>query len=174
MAITLGATPSSKTLTVVSEDWRGQRRTDRILLKGNVTDGDVIAILTELDALSNARIISATLSSLVEADGFKLAALDGVPNENIHDLMALNFLGTNPINSAKKVNKTVTICAPLKAIETASGSGAAVGDNANLNTLTAKLETNLAYLAPNGTTYGGLFDYIGGQRISGAEIVDNT
>jgi hypothetical protein len=174
MAITLGTNPISKTLVVVMKDWRGQKKTERILLKGTVTDADVIAILTGLDSLSNAEIISAELTSSVVADGYKANPISGVPNENIQEFMALNLFGTNPINTAKRVFKTVAIPAPIKAIEATSGSGIAVADNVALNAMVAALETNLAYVAANGTTYSGLFTYMGGQRLAGAEIVDNV
>ncbi len=174
MAIELGANPASKTLVITFADWRGQRRTERILLKGTATDNDIVAILTDLDGISNAKVVSAEVVASVKATGFKASATQNVPNENIQEFMALNFSGTNPLNSKKRVYKTVPIPAPMKGIEDSSGSGKAVGNNATLNNLTGNLETNLAYVGADGTTYSGFLAYGGGQHLSGAEVVDNV
>jgi hypothetical protein len=174
MPVTLSTNADSKLLIIQWADWRGQRRTDRILLKGTVANEDVVEIVDRLDQLSNARMLDVSLVVSFAVTGYKAAAASNVPNENIQEFMALNFSGVNPINSRKRVFKTVSIPAPLKAIEDASGNGRAVGNNTTLNALVADLATNLAYVAPNGTTYAGFFQYTGGQRLSGAEIVDNV
>lgn len=174
MPITLSTTAATKLLVVQFADWRGQRRTERVLLKGALSNDDAVLIVDKLDALTNARIIEAELVVSFAFSGMKAAATSNVPNENIQEFMALNFSGVNPINARKRVFKTVSIPAPIKAIESTSGDGRAVGDNANLNALTAALETNLAWIAPNATIHSGFLQYTGGQRLSGAEVVDNV
>lgn len=175
MPVTLpnSTTPVTKLMVVQFIDWRGQRRTERILLKGGLSTDDAITIVTQLDALSNARIEAELVYSFAFS-GMKASAASNVPNENIQEFMALNFSGTNPINPRKRVFKTISIPAPIKAIESTSGNGRAVGDNAGLNALIAALETNLAWVAPNATIHSGFLQYTGGQRLSGAEVVDNV
>jgi len=172
MAITLSEDPVVQTMTLVMEDWRGQRRTYKIPLKGSVLEADVIAALTALDGLTNARVVSAELLAETRASGFKANAIQAA-NRDIQNFMALNFAGSNPINPLKTVFKTVSIPAFIAAIEHSSGSGVAVTDNPTLNAFTDFLEDNLAYTAANGTVYTGFLTYRGGQHLTGAEIVDN-
>ena len=172
--VSLSNTAATKLLVVQFADWRGQRRTERILLKGAITNNEAALIVEKLDALTNARILEAELVVSFAFSGMKASATANVPNENIQEFMALNFSGTNPINPRKRVFKTVSIPAPIKAIESTSGNGRAVGDNQDLNALTAALETNLAWIAPNATIHSGFLQYTGGQRLSGAEVVDNV
>ena len=112
MPVTLSTNADSKLLIIQWADWRGQRRTDRILLKGTVANEDVVEIVDRLDQLSNARMLDVSLVVSFAVTGYKAAA-SNVPNENIQEFMALNFSGVNPINSRKRVFKTVSIPAPL-------------------------------------------------------------
>jgi len=174
MALVMPTNADNKLLVIQWADWRGQRRTVRILLKGTVTNEDALEIVGRLDALSNAQMLDVNLVVSFAITGYKASANSNVPNENIQEFMALNFSGASLLNSRKRVFKTVSIPAPLKAIEDPGGNGRAVGSNATLNALVADLAANLAYVAPNGTTYAGFFQYTGGQRLSGAEVVGNV
>lgn len=174
MPVALDTTPDTQLMVIQFADWRGQRRTERILLKGSLIAADAVTIAEKIDLLTNAVILSAQLVVSYPFSGFKEEAASNVPNENIQEFMALNFSGTNPINPRKRVYKTVSIPAPIRAIEATNGSGRAVTSNTHLNTLTLTLANNLAWIAPNNTVHSGFLTYTGGQRLSGAEVVDNV
>jgi hypothetical protein len=148
MPVTLSTTADNKLLIVQWADWRGQQRTNRILLKGSVADEDVVEIVDRLDQLSNARMVDVSFVVSFAITGYKAAANSNVPNENIQEFMALNFSGTHPINSRKRVFKTVSIPAPIKAIEDTSGNGRAVGNNTTLNALATTIAPSVKPSAP--------------------------
>jgi hypothetical protein len=172
MPITFTTNPNTKTLSVTFQDWRGQRRLMKIKLIGTVANTAIEAFLEDLEAVTNARILKAEVLSEFEASGMGTTATDA-PNPEISNLMALNFTAINPLNAAKRVNKSVLIPAFIRAIESTNGSGAAFAAQPNLAAIITFFEAGLAYTAANGSHYGNLFDYAGGQHISAAEIVDN-
>lgn len=101
-----------------------QRRTERVLLKGALSNDDAVLIVDKLDALTNARIIEAELVVSFAFSGMKAAATSNVPNENIQEFMALNFSGVNPINARKRVSRPSASQRPSRRSKALAATGA--------------------------------------------------
>ena len=125
MAITLG-TVGYLTLTVVFQDFRGQKKTVKIQLDPATPDASLIAVIGALDNLSNAKILTADVSANRLAAGMKSAAVSTGHEVNIDEVMEYTLYAINPVNAAKYVARTVGVPAMVSAQENIDGSPIAV------------------------------------------------
>lgn len=119
--IVVGATPTFMELELIFEDFRGQKVTKRITLDGAATDNQIKAIVSGIDMISNAQIISAKLVSSKSITGMNSTAQNAL-ERNLSEAMALTFAVADPINSAKTISRTILIPAMTAAIELTDGS----------------------------------------------------
>ena len=174
MAITASTAAAESILRIEWQDKWGEKVIQNIALDGAVTQATVIEILTQMDALSNAQMLKATLFAGTAFIGMKGAALAAASN-HVSDRMELTFTKVNPVNAAKTVAKTIAVPAPLDAlIDTTSKPYHPVTTSTPLNTLNTDLAASLNYLGANGTLYPGGFAYANGESgfVSVADQID--
>lgn len=170
MAIAIGAA-GGQTVTVKMKDFRGQSRTVILPLAGATTDADIIAILSDLDLISNAYIVSAHVTTSRPVTGQKVAALNAL-ERNISEIMELTFVGANVVGKAS-VYKSIAVPALKAAIENNDGSPAATGVNASLDDFVAKLAADLTYVKSDNTPATGMvYDPASSHHITVSDIVD--
>jgi hypothetical protein len=125
MAVTLGPV-NHLTITVVFQDFRGQKKTLKLQVDAATTDTQIGLIVGSLDNLSNAKILSAEVSAVRLAAGLKTAAVNTGHEVNVSELMEYTLTAVNPLNSAKKIARTIGIPAMIGAQENVDGSPIAV------------------------------------------------
>jgi len=165
MAITIG-TVGYLTLTLVMQDFRGQKMTKKIELSPTTLDATIEAIIQAYDNLSNAKIVSADVTATRVATGQKSSAISTGHEVNIDEVMELTFYAVNPINAAKKVARTIGVPAMISACELVDGSPIAVtgvgGDTSAIPTsgtaldmynLISNLESRLNIQGADGARY---------------------
>lgn len=155
MAVTISGAASEAFLRLQWRDFDGEPVVQTIALASDVTDADVIAIVTAMDALSNAKIEKATLSVGRGLIGMKANAVDAV-RLSAFERMILTFKKVNPVNSSKLSLRSVGVPAYIQAVK----SGAHPLDTqTNLATLYPLLQTNLDMIGADGAHYPGSFTY---------------
>jgi len=188
MAVSLGSV-GYITVSLVFQDFRGQKKTTKIQLDPATTDAELIAIITATDNLSNAKILSATVAAERVATGTKSAAVSTGHEVNIDEVMEYTLYATNPVNSAKSVARTVGIPAMISAQESVDGSPvpvAGVGGDVNtpptagtaldMYNLLHNLENQLNILTATGArnTPGFVYSPARSHHIGIADVVDTN
>lgn len=179
MAITISATPLDITLSMAMRDYRGQTANERVLLANDTTDAQIARIVQDYDNVSNAGFTDVELVTRRKVTGYKPAAIATIFERNISEVMALTFMGTNPVNTLKKLMRTFKIYAMSGAIEDVNGypnvDNALIAGNVDLIDLISVLNTQHAVVGSNGTIYkGGLFySHDESHHITEEDVVDN-
>lgn len=119
--IVVGTTPLDLVLELVYQDFRGQKSTKRIALAGATTSAQVQAIVGNLDMITNARIVKASLLSSVPITGMNAAAQNAL-ERNISEAMELTFQVPDPINTGKTISRSILVPAMIAGIELVDGS----------------------------------------------------
>jgi len=179
MAITVSAAPLDIQLSIAMKDYRGQVANERVLLANDTTDVQVAAIVQSYDNVSNAGFTDVELVTRRKITGYKAAAIATNFERNISEVMALSFLGTNPVNTLKRLARTFKIYAMSGAIEDVNGypnvDNLLVSGNVDLIALLTVLNAQHAVVGSNGTVYkGGLFyNHDESHHITEEDVVDN-
>jgi hypothetical protein len=175
MAITLAAAPDVLTLAVDFKSVSGDGASKRTQLDGAATDTNIINLLTDMDTLSNARMVRAVWGGRLAA-GQKGSASSSSQNL-ISTWMQLNFEKVDPVNAANTVRKSWALPAYLDALVDTDFSPTVdtpgTGSNAaRLGRIIDFLEDSLAYLGADGTYYNGGWTYVGGGFGTGNDVLD--
>jgi hypothetical protein len=129
-------------------------------LDGATSDADIIAIVDDYAALTNA-VIEPVLVRRYPFTGYATAGKPAAALQSlIATMVALDFQKDNPVNAAKSISRQVPIYAYLNAIRNdAVKPHVPVTTNSTLNALIALLEANLNYLGADGILYPGGWTY---------------
>lgn len=122
--IAISATPTEATLVLKYQDFRqaaNSEVTKRITVDGSITDANIKAIVADLDMLSNAKIVSATLEYSRVLTGMNASAQNAL-ERNISEEMELSFQATNPVDTSKVIERSVLIPSMVAASELTDGS----------------------------------------------------
>lgn len=163
MATTITGIVSNELVFDLS-DYTGETAKVVIPLDGAATNADIIAIVDNYIALSNALPVPTIRRSY----GFAGYDADGAATSAqllLAAIFAMQFEKPNPLNALKQISKQILVPAY---IDTLRNDGVrphvAVTDNANLNALIALLEDNLNYLAVDGDLYPGGWTFNAGSK----------
>lgn len=180
MPITLSslAAASYKVLTFTMRDWRGETITRSIKLAGDITDADVVAILTRVEGLSNAVIDKAWLSTIQTASG-----MSTVPAATAEPLVAIQgkfgFSVVDPLNASKTINRSFYLPAYVASLNSngvvqyTPAPNGGVTPQELLGELIQLLENNLAFELHDGTHAAGMnFDAGATGFFTAASVTD--
>jgi len=171
MAIAFSGGSSELQLDVTYQDVYGQKASKKIPIGPAVSDADILAIVGDLDLVSNAQLLSVKVMSNRVITGMKAAPINALERK-VSDEIVLTFTGTN--SNGKKVDRSIGVPAPKST--TVLLDGTIDTTNANIIDLLAKLGTDLAYTQASGAVSVGTLVYSAGEshQISIADIVDKT
>jgi len=175
MAITLATTPAVLPLAATFVSTTQDEAIKRTLLDGGISDTDVINLLTDMDACSNAKMINVNFGGRL-ASGQKGTASTSSQNL-VSAFMQLNFEKVDPVNAAKTVRKSWALPAYADALR-GSDNAPDVGTPGTgslaerLGRIVATLEANLAFLGADGVYDNGGWTYVGGGFGTGNDIID--
>lgn len=155
MVAAIDALASEAFLRIQWEDIDGEPIIQTIALDSTVTDADVVSMVDALDALSNAKIVKASVSVARGITGTKAAAVAAL-RPSVYERAILTFAKTNPVNAAKESLRSVGIPAFINGIKSGSHPNLA---NVDLSGLTTLLEDNLDMVGADGTHYPGGWTY---------------
>lgn len=169
MAIAFSGAASESQLEVTYQDVYGQKQTRRYPIGPAVTDADILAIVGDLDGISNAQIISAGVLTKRGITGMKNAPINALERK-VSDVLELTFTGTNSNN--KPVARSLGV--PALKSNTVLLDGSPDTTNATLADLIAKFAADLAYVRADGTVSVGTLAYAASEshQVSLADIVD--
>lgn len=119
--ITIPSSPTEMVLEIVYQDFRGQKGTQKIMLDGATIDNDIKSIVSDLDMLSNAQIVSAKLLTVTVLGGLTNTAQNAL-ERNLSEEFQLNFEAVDTVNVGKTVNKSIRIPAMAANMELIDGS----------------------------------------------------
>lgn len=165
MATAIGGSPIRNELVLELVDEADETGAVSIPLDGATTDANIIAIVDDYIALSNA-LVTPYVTRKYAFTGYATA---GKPAAAVQSLIAavgvLEFQKTNPVNAAKTVVKQVPIAAYLNALRNdAVKPHLFVTGNATLNALIALLEANMNFTGADGILYPGGWTYNTGSK----------
>lgn len=151
MAIAIAAS-SIYELRLTFEDVGGEQVTKVVDLDGAMSDADLITLVGQYEATSNARIVNAKVSQVRSFTGLSTTATNAVQNK-VSVEGFLGFTMDDPLNSTKSVTKYVSIPAYVGDLEGADGKpvtkatvdGGTASQDA-LNSMVLLLATNLVYI----------------------------
>lgn len=175
MAITLEAAASAYSLGGIFKSTTGDEAQKRTLLNGAAIDADIIQLLTDMEALTNARMLKWKWA------GRKVLGLSTSASTSSQNLvsafMQLNFQQTDPVNADNTVERHWSLPAyvdTLRGSDNQPDVAAAGGGSlqAQLGRVIAFLEDNLAFEASDGTIVVGGWTYVGGGFGTGADFID--
>ena len=174
MAITLAAAPDVRNIAISMESTTGDKAIKRTPVGSTASDANVIAALTALDNVSNARFFGNFGGRLIS--GQKGSAVNAGQNL-ISAFMSLNFSQTDPINPANTVQRSFTVPAYVDELDPGThipdvGTPGTGSVSAYLGTLVVFLEDHLAFEAADGSIVEGGFTYVGGGFGTGNDVVD--
>lgn len=157
MATVIGAAPDVRELRMKFLDEADEPAVIQIPLDGAAVDADVIAIVDDYVALSNAQLLSATIVDALPITGFSTAGKPSVSAVSlVAGILAMEFQKANPLNFSKDISKQILLPAYLNALRNdAVKPHVPVTTNATLNALVILLAANLDYLAADGAHYPG-------------------
>lgn len=161
MATVIGGAPVARELRMKFVDTAGEETVIQIPLDGAADDADIIAIVDDYVALSNAELLEASVTDRLPITGFSTAGKPSVSNVPlVAAIFAMEYQKVNPLNFAKDVTKQVLLPAYIAAIRNdAVKPHVPVTTNATLNALTVLLAANLDYLAADGAHYPGAWAF---------------
>lgn len=161
MAITVDTSAAEAILRIEWQDYWGEKVVQNISLDPTLDPTtDIIPLLTALDALSNAIMVSA---KFVVGTGF--TGMNTSPANSVQPLVAARLIMTfdkvNPVNALKTSVRQVGLPAYSSAlVDTAAGTPYhPVTTDSNLNIVTAALAAGLNMRGSDGTFYPGGFTY---------------
>lgn len=175
MAVTLEAAASAFVLGGTFKSTTGDEAQKRTLLNGAATDAEIIQLLSDMDDLSNARMLKWKWA------GRKVLGLDATASTASQNLvsafMQLNFTQVDPVNADNTIERHWSLPAYSDTIRGSDNlpSVAAPGSGSNaakLGRIIAFLEDNLAFEASDGTIQVGGWTYVGGGFGTGADFID--
>lgn len=161
MATVVAGSPDSRILRMTFSDSADEPAVIEIPLDGAATDADIISIVDDYVALSNAELLKAVIVDSLPITGFSTA---GKPSSSAMPLVAaifaMEFQKVNPLNFAKNVSKQIILPAYIEALRNDSVKPhVPVTTNATLNALTVLLAANLDYVGADGAHYPGSWAY---------------
>lgn len=161
MATVIGAAPDVRELVMKFSDTAGEPAEIRIPLDGAATDADIILIVDDYVALSNAELLSASVTDKLPITGYSTAGKPSASNVPlVAAVLAMEFQKVNPLNFSKDITKQVLLPAYIAAIRNdAVKPHVPVTTNATLNALTVLLAANLDYVGADGAHYPGSFAF---------------
>lgn len=161
MATTIGGTPAIRVLKMVFTDTAGEDAPVILDLDGATTDADIISIVDDYAALSNALLTECSVTDRFAVTGFAVAGKPSASNVPlVAGIFAMEFQKVNPLNFSRDVTKQAILPAYLAALRNdAVKPHVPVTTNATLNALHALLAANLDYLAADGAHYPGSWAY---------------
>lgn len=181
IVLTTLAAAAFREIIINWQDFRGQKRSSKILVDVGASDANTDLFLTALDNSSNAKERTAEVLTAQIASGQKAAALSVGAEVNIDEIMELTFMATDTSNSNKKITRSILIPAMVSTIENVDGSPIAVaatrpgtaGAAQDIYDIVAYLETHLTAKNAVGAYQQG-FVYVAGKshHIGLEDIVD--
>jgi hypothetical protein len=159
MPITLSGAPQELVVRAEMTDNGGESVVKSFSLAGATTDAELIEILTDLDALSNAKIVKASVSSIRYFAGMKASALAAL-HSKVSVLGYLSLYRVDPINTNKQVLKSFSIPSYVSAVEdlatgkpiTSVPAGAPTTPPEHLHRLIINLQSRILYVDTRTTT----------------------
>jgi hypothetical protein len=171
-----------KILVLKFTDFRGQTVVKRITLDGSTADDDVRDIVLNIDMITNARIVTAQLESVVAITGMNASAQNAL-ERNLSEVMSLGFQSVDPDSTVGRiVEKSINIPAMIAGIELNSGApdltntnlAALVGTSGG-SFLDGLISANLAFKTGTGATaFGMTFEPTESHHITVGDVVDNS
>lgn len=157
MATVIGGSPDVRVLRMTFSDSADEPAVIEIPLDGGATDADIILIVDDYVALSNAELLKAVVTDALPITGFSTA---GKPSSAampiVAAILAMEFQKVNPLNFSKDISKQILLPAYLEALRNdAVKPHVPVTTNATLNALTVLLAANLDYVGADGVHYPG-------------------
>lgn len=156
MAATFGAAPSARVIRINLEDVDGEQVIKTFEVGGETTNAQIAAMLDALAVASNCKFNSCTVSDVYAVTGLPAVAQDVLQN-SIGMILSLVFSKTDPINSAKTIEKGFVIPAYLNALK--GVDLLPVSNNASLNAITDFLVAHLTVKVADGTYSTGSWTY---------------
>ncbi len=182
MAATISATPDSVTVRMTFQSLTGDEATKTFELDGGVTDTELQHLFDDIDALTNAKIIASSVSSVRQVTGLKSSPVSALQSL-VSNIMFLTFTKANPLNAAKLVKKTFSIPAFVDATVRDDGDNSIVVAAAGTGSLPARigriielLDADLEYVGADGAFYPGGWDYQSAQSGFGTvnDVIDGN
>lgn len=169
MAIAFSGTASESQLEVTFLDVYGEKATKRYPIGPAVTDADVLAIVGDIDLISNGQLISVGVLTKRGITGMKAAPINALERK-MSDVLELTFTGIN--SNTKPVARSVGI--PALKSSTVLLDGSPDITNTSLADLIAKLGTDLAYVQASGAVSVGTLVYNASEshQISLAKVIE--
>ena len=97
MAATISATANETIFRLTFRDYFGEEVVKTTVLDGAVDDTTIETLFDHMDALSNAQIVSAKVSSSRTVTGLKSAAVNAL-ERNVSNQLIISFSKANPVN----------------------------------------------------------------------------
>ena len=171
MTIAFSGAASEAQLEVTYQDVYGQKGTKRYPIGPAVSDADILAIVGDLDLISNGQLIKVGLATSRGITGMKGAPINALERK-MSDVIEITFTGTN--SNGKAVARSLGVPAPKSS--TVLLDGTLDVTNADLADLITKLTADLAYVQASGSVSVGTLAYSASEshQISLADIVDKT
>ncbi len=148
MATVIGSAPLVRELRLKFVDEADEEAIINIPLDGAAVDADIIAIVDDYAALSNAYLAEVTVTDRLAITGYAVAGKPAVTAQPlVAAIFAMEFQKVNPLNAAKTVTKQVLLPAYINAIRDDSVKPHIPTTlNSTLNDLTDLIAANLTYL----------------------------
>jgi len=175
MAVTIDAAAAAQTIGGVFKSITLDEAVKRTLVDGAATDTDLINYITDIDLLSNAKMVDWKFGGRA-FHGMKSSAVNASQNL-VSAWMQLNFEQVDPINADKTIRRTWSLPAyddslrgsDHQPVITTAGTGSL---SARLGRVRDFLLDSLAFEAADGSIVVGGWTYVGGGFGTGADVID--
>lgn len=155
MAVTIPAAADQRVVRLLYEDVIGEQVVKTFGVDGATADVDLQSALDALDALTNAGVVKASISTAAVPTGF--AAATNALQNTVGIIMALTFTQADPVNATQTITKSFIVPAPVDALRDVDQKP--VTNNASLNALINFLVGNLAFTGSDGVIRAGGWTY---------------
>ena len=168
MAIAFSGAASEASLEITYLDVYGEKRTKRYPIGPSVSDADILAIVGDIDLMSNCQLLKVGVLSERGITGMKGAAINALERK-VSDVIEVTFIGTN--SNSKPVARSLGIPGPKST--TMLLDGTLDTTNTSLADFIAKMAADLAYVQASGAVSVGTLTYAPSEshQISEAKVI---
>lgn len=155
MAITIPIAADQQVIRLLYRDVIGEEVVKVFGVDGGALTADIESALAALDALTNAGVVKASISTASVPTGWEAAA--NALQNTVGVIMVLTFTQADPVNATQTITKSFVIPAPVDALRDVDQKP--VTNNASLNALINFLITNLSFTGSDGVIRAGGWTY---------------